>query len=75
MRPRRRLVELLISDVHVRETPALCKLLAFAERAGVDWTVDRLYPYVAHLIDVFGPDRLIFGSNWRVVTIMATYAR
>lgn len=57
------------------ETPALCKISALAERAGVEWNVDRLYPFVAHLIDVFGPDRLMFGSNWPVMTIMSTYAR
>ncbi len=58
-----------------RGTAACCKISALAERAGVEWTVDRLYPFVAHLIDAFGPDRLMFGSNWPVMTIMATYAR
>jgi len=58
-----------------RDTPALCKISGLVERASVEWTTDRLYPFVAHLVDVFGPDRLMFGSNWPVMTIMATYAR
>ncbi|MEM7173499.1 MAG: amidohydrolase family protein [Pseudomonadota bacterium] len=57
------------------DTEALCKVSALAERAGVEWTTDTLYPYVATLVDVFGPDRLMFGSNWPVMTIMATYRR
>jgi L-fuconolactonase len=27
---------------------------------------DRLRPYVAHVMSVFGPDRLMFGSDWPV---------
>jgi L-fuconolactonase len=29
---------------------------------------------VDHLLDSFGPDRLIFGSDWPVVTLRAGYA-
>ena len=36
--------------------------------------MDQLRPYVEHLLEHFGPDRLIFGSDWPVVTLRAGYA-
>jgi len=57
------------------DTQALCKLSGLSERAGVEWTVDTLHPYIATLVEAFGPDRLMFGSNWPVMTIKSTYAR
>ena len=41
--------------------------------AGDNWTVDDLRPYVDHLIEVFGPDRVVFGSDWPVVRLAADY--
>ena len=32
-----------------------------------------LQPYVDHALDVFGPDRLLFGSDWPVCLLAATY--
>jgi L-fuconolactonase len=37
------------------------------------WTVDDLRPYVDRLLEWFGPDRLMFGSDWPVCTLAATY--
>ncbi|MGA8116961.1 MAG: amidohydrolase family protein, partial [Actinocatenispora sp.] len=39
------------------------------------WTVDDLRPYVATAVDLFGPDRLMFGSDWPVCTTVADYGR
>jgi L-fuconolactonase len=33
-----------------------------------NWTVDGLKPYANHVIECFGPDRTVFGSDWPVVT-------
>ncbi len=33
----------------------------------------RIGPYAARLIDSFGPDRLMFGSDWPVCTLAASY--
>lgn len=38
------------------------------------WTVDDLRPYVDQLLDWFGPQRLMFGSDWPVCTLAASYA-
>ncbi len=58
-----------------RDTEAVCKLSALCERAGVEWRPETVYPYIATLVEAFGPDRLMFGSNWPVMTIMSTYRR
>jgi L-fuconolactonase len=39
------------------------------------WTPDDLRPYVDHALAVFGADRLIFGSDWPVCTLAASYQR
>ncbi|WP_405866402.1 amidohydrolase family protein [Streptomyces sp. NBC_00005] len=37
------------------------------------WTVDDLRPYADTALESFGPDRLMFGSDWPVCTPTATY--
>jgi L-fuconolactonase len=39
------------------------------------WRESDLMPYVAHAIEVFGPDRCLFGSDWPVATLATTYER
>jgi L-fuconolactonase len=38
------------------------------------WTPAQLVPYVAHAAEVFGPERLLFGSDWPVCLLAAGYA-
>jgi L-fucono-1,5-lactonase len=57
-----------------RETCAWVKLSGLVTEDGPGWSVERLRPYVDHLLDRFGPSRLIFGSDWPVVTLRASYA-
>ncbi len=56
-----------------RETSALCKFSGLVTEAALDWTEADLRPYVDHLLEVFGPDRLIWGSDWPVCTLAAPY--
>jgi predicted TIM-barrel fold metal-dependent hydrolase len=37
------------------------------------WTPEDLAPIVNHTLDVFGPDRVMFGGDWPVCTLAATY--
>ena len=37
------------------------------------WTVDDLRPFVLEALDAFGPERLMFGSDWPVCELAATY--
>jgi L-fuconolactonase len=51
-----------------------CKVSGLVtEAAWSTWTAADLQPYVDHAIDVFGPDRLIFGSDWPVCLLAASY--
>ena len=52
-----------------------CKLSGILTEDGPNWTPERLKPYVETVIDVFGPDRLVFGSDWPVVNLVADYGR
>jgi L-fuconolactonase len=52
-----------------------CKLSGLATEAGGDWTIERLRPYVAHLLDCFGADRTMWGSDWPVVEGAGGYRR
>jgi L-fuconolactonase len=37
------------------------------------WTPDDLAPIIQHCAEVFGPDRIMFGSDWPVCTLTASY--
>jgi L-fuconolactonase len=39
------------------------------------WRAEDLAPYVAHALAVFGPSRVLFGSDWPVATLASTYLR
>lgn len=56
------------------DSAAWCKLSGLVTEAGPGWTVETLRPAVDHLLDCFGPDRLIWGSDWPVCTLAAGYA-
>ena len=57
------------------DTGAFCKLSGLVTEAGPDWQPKDLQPYVDHLINTFGPARLIWGSDWPVCTRACSYAR
>lgn len=51
-----------------------CKLSGMVTEANPEgWTATDLKPYVSAVYDIFGPDRLMFGSDWPVCTLAATY--
>ena len=52
----------------------VCKLSGLVTEADPhDWTVADLRPYAATVLDAFGPGRLMFGSDWPVCRLAATY--
>lgn len=52
----------------------VCKLSGLVTEADWDrWTVDDLRPYTDVVLDAFGPDRIMFGSDWPVCTLAARY--
>jgi L-fuconolactonase len=62
---------------HIVELGALpnvaVKLSGLVTEAGPGWTVDQLRPYAGVLFDAFGPDRIMFGSDWPVCLLVTSY--
>lgn len=53
-----------------------CKISGLVTEADhATWRVDDLEPYVEHLLDCFGPDRLIYGSDWPVCLLAGSYGQ
>jgi len=50
-----------------------CKLSGLATEAAADWHVDDLRPYAEALLELFGPERLMWGSDWPVVNLAGGY--
>jgi predicted TIM-barrel fold metal-dependent hydrolase len=46
-------------------------LIAYADPH--HWTAENLRPYFDHTIECFGWDRVMFGSDWPVCTLSASY--
>lgn len=55
------------------ETRAFVKFSALITEDGPDWSVARLRPYVDHILAVFGADRIMWGSDWPVCLLRASY--
>lgn len=52
-----------------------CKLSGLVTEAKANWASNDLVPYVRHLLDCFGTDRLLWGSDWPVLSLAASYAQ
>jgi L-fuconolactonase len=57
-----------------RETPVFCKLSGIATEASPGWTLETLRPYARHVIDSFGANRVMWGSDWPVLDLNGSYA-
>jgi L-fuconolactonase len=51
----------------------VCKLSGLVTEAGTGWRPSDFAPYVDVLLASFGPGRLMFGSDWPVCLLAATY--
>ena len=54
------------------ETSAFCKFSGLVTESD-GWSLEALRPYADHLIDVFGAERLMWGSDWPVCRLEASY--
>jgi L-fuconolactonase len=50
-----------------------CKISGLATEAAQGWTEATLRPYVDHLLAAFGPQRLMWGSDWPVLNLNGDY--
>jgi L-fuconolactonase len=58
-----------------RHPRVACKTSGLVTEARPDWQPDQLASYLDTLLEAFGPDRLLFGSDWPVVDLAGGYAR
>lgn len=56
-----------------KDTNAFCKLSGLVTEAKSDWSVEALKPYTDHILDVFGAERVMWGSDWPVVRLRCEY--
>ncbi len=56
-----------------RDTAVWCKVSGLLTEAGPDPTTERIRPVVTFAIEHFGTDRLMWGSDWPVCTLAASY--
>lgn len=55
------------------DTTGCCKLSGLVTEADDGWGVDDLRPFADHVIKAFGPDRVMWGSDWPVCRLQAEY--
>jgi L-fuconolactonase len=52
-----------------------CKLSGLATEAAINWQVADLQEAVDHVRACFGPQRMLWGSDWPVVNLAGGYAK
>lgn len=54
------------------QTTAFCKLSGLVTESD-GWSLEAMRPYANHLLEVFGPERMMWGSDWPVCRLEASY--
>ena len=54
-----------------KQDNVVCKISGIIARSPENWRSDHLAPLINHCLDEFGPDRVIFGSDWPVCLLGA----
>ena len=52
-----------------------CKVSGLVTEARADWNIEQLRPYVDTIVDAFGAQRVMWGSDWPVLDLAADYDR
>ena len=53
----------------------VCKVSGLLENADPQWSLDQIRTVIEHVRAVFGPERILFGSNWPVCNLRGGYSR
>jgi len=61
-----------IAELAARQN-IVCKLSGLVTEAGPDWQLGDLRPAVDHVLKCFGPQRLLWGSDWPVLNLAGDY--
>jgi L-fuconolactonase len=62
-----------IERIATSHSHLFCKLSGLATEAAPGWEPETLAPYVEHVLDCFGPERVMWGSDWPVLESNGTY--
>lgn len=52
---------------------AYCKLSGMVTEVGADWSFDDFRSHADVVLEAFGPERVMFGSDWPVCRLVATH--
>lgn len=58
-----------------RNTNARVKLSGLVTECGENWSVEDIRPYAYRVLELFGADRIMWGSDWPVCLLRASYDR
>lgn len=50
-----------------------CKLSGLLTEAAEPWSEEDLLPFATSVVECFGPERLLYGSDWPVLTLAGGY--
>lgn len=57
-----------------RRPNVYCKISGLATEADyTNWTSEQLWPYIETVLEAFGPNRTMFGSDWPVCLVVIEY--
>jgi L-fuconolactonase len=51
----------------------VCKFSGLPNQGGTGWSIRSLGPYANHVLSCFGPDRLLWGSDWPPARLTVEY--
>ncbi len=57
-----------------RDTTVSVKLSGILTEAGSRTSFEELRPYIEHIFRCFGPERMLWGSDWPVLNLASSYA-
>jgi L-fuconolactonase len=56
-----------------KNSQVYCKLSGLVTEAGRSWTYTDLKPYIDHIVYCFGAKRILWASDWPLLTVITTY--
>jgi predicted TIM-barrel fold metal-dependent hydrolase len=60
-------------DLLAQRPNVVCKISGIVARVRPGWQAADLAPTIDYCLDAFGPDRVVFGGDWPVCTLGASY--
>ncbi|MFC4096926.1 amidohydrolase family protein [Euzebyella saccharophila] len=63
----------LITEIAKHEN-VFCKISGMITEADYEnWSRDEIFPYMSLILEAFGPNRVMYGSDWPVCLVAGTY--